>query len=615
MHLFPALNRRLFRVLQGIGRCIALMGIVTVSFSCSFAAPTFAYSDENKSAGAFVIGVQSDITQRELDLLERTVDVLLLAQGDTAFTVRFYPKTALAAALESDEIDFVFTDPSVFSSLEGHFGLRAITSIFPQESSSPETVSAAALIVAEASPLRTLHDVSGKPIFVLEGFLSSLLKFDLQEQGYDTKSFFSNLKPSVATVEEAVSQVLAHPEGAALIPACWLEKNRLARGAENVRVIEPRRESRFSCERTTKAYPGWTFARTQETSIARAEEFQAILLSMPMTAKGMIWSLPPDFRALHHVLETTEDAFYAHVSTPGWKSVLQSYFPVVVTIIAVVLGLAVYGFLVSQLVSRRTRELLRARAQQEDAQRKFEALERVSIVGQMSSVVAHELRQPITAIGNYANSVMRRKKNQALTDEALTWALQRINAESERANAIIEHVRSYAKTKATAKSVINLSECITKALASTKARVRFSGVVKANIAPGIVAEVDALEMTLVVSNLYKNAAEACREGKDAGIEVKLFRTDDGIFLTFADNGKVLEAKDIDDLAVPLKTSKESGLGLGLSIVRRIVESHGGDVKFEALNPKGLCVTIHLPEIEGQSEYGKHEAAGIDSHRG
>ena len=139
--------------------------------------------------------------------------------------------------------------------------------------------------------------------------------------------------------------------------------------------------------------------------------------------------------------------------------------------------------------------------------------------------------------------------------------------------------------------------------------------VSKTIAPGIVAEVDALEMTLVVSNLYKNAAEACREGKDARIEVRLFRTQDGIFLTFADNGKVLEAKDIEDLAVPLKTSKESGLGLGLSIVRRIVESHGGDVKFEALNPKGLCVTIHLPEIEGQSEYGKHEAAGIDSHRG
>ena len=614
MHFFTALNRRLFRALQRSGLCYVVASFAVAIYGVPHRALAFSSFGESRGAGAFVIGVQSDVTQRELSLLEKTVDALVLAQGDAAFTVRFYPKTALAGALASDEIDFVFTDPAVFASLEGHFGLRAVASTFPQESSSPETVSAAALIVADASPLRTLHDVSGKPIFALEGFLSALLKFDLQKQGYDTKGFFSNLRPSVATVEEAVSQVLAHPEGVALIPACWLEKNRLARGADNVRVIEPRRESRFSCERTTKAYPGWTFARTQETSIARAEEFQAILLSMPMTTEGMVWAISPDFRALHHVLQTTEDAFYEHVSTPGWKSVLQSYFPVVVTTIAIVLGLAVYGFLVSQLVGRRTRELLRARAQQEDAQRKFEALERVSIVGQMSSVVAHELRQPITAIGNYANSVMRRQKKQALTDEALTWALQRINAESERANAIIEHVRSYAKTKATSKSVINLSECITKALTSTKARVRFAGVVKADIASGIVAEVDALEMTLVVSNLYKNAAEACRESEDARIDVRLFRGAEGIFLTFSDNGKMLEPKDMEDLAVPLKTSKESGLGLGLSIVRRIVESHGGDVKFEALNPRGLCVTIHLPEIEGRVQYAKHEAAGTDSHR-
>ena len=615
MHFFQALNRRLFRALQSLGLRFAFRGVLAAIFCVSHAALAFPYfSQDSTGAGAFVIGVQSDVAQRELNLLEKAVDALLLAQGDTAFTVRMYPKAALAGALQSEEIDFVFSDPAVFASLEGQFGLRAITSTFPQESSSPESVSAAALIVADSSPFRTLHDVSGKPIFVLDGFLSSLLKFDLKEQGYDTNGFFSNLRPSVATVEEAVSQVLAHPDGAALIPACWLEKNRLARGAENVRVIEPRRESRFSCERTTKAYPGWTFSRTQQTSITRAEEFQAILLSMPVTEEGMTWSLPPDFRALHHVLQTTEDAFYTHISTPGWKSVLMRYFPIVVTTIAIVLGLAVYGFLVSQLVGRRTRELLRARAQQEDAQRKFEALERVSIVGQMSSVVAHELRQPITAIGNYANSVMRRQKKKALTDEALTWALQRINAESERANAIIEHVRSYAKTKATAKSVINLSECIAKALASTKSRVRFSGDVKSDIAPGIVAEVDALEMTLVVSNLYKNAAEACGESKDALIEVKLFRLDEGIFLTFSDNGKVFEPRDIEDLAVPLKTSKESGLGLGLSIVRRIVESHGGDVKFEARKPRGLCVTIHLPEIEGQSGYGKHEAAGIDPHR-
>ncbi len=187
MHFFSALNRRLFRALQRLGLCCAVASFAVAIYGVPHGASAFSSSGESRGAGAFVIGVQSDVTQRELSLLEKTVDALVLAQGDAAFTVRFYPKTALAGALSSDEIDFVFTDPAVFASLEGHFGLRAVTSTFPQESSSPETVSAAALIVADASPLRTLHDVSGKPIFALEGFLSALLKFDLQKQGYDTR--------------------------------------------------------------------------------------------------------------------------------------------------------------------------------------------------------------------------------------------------------------------------------------------------------------------------------------------------------------------------------------------------------------------------------------------
>ena len=156
MHFFSALIRRLFRALQRLGLCCAIASFAVAICGVPHRALAFSSSGESRGAGAFVIGVQSDVTQRELSLLEKTVDALVLAQGDAAFTVRFYPKTALAGALASDEIDFVFTDPAVFASLEGHF----------------------------------LHDVSGKPIFALEGFLSALLKFDLQKQGYDTKGFF-----------------------------------------------------------------------------------------------------------------------------------------------------------------------------------------------------------------------------------------------------------------------------------------------------------------------------------------------------------------------------------------------------------------------------------------
>ena len=81
------------------------------------------------------------------------------------------------------------------------------------------------------------------------------------------------------------------------------------------------------------------------------------------------------------------------------------------------------------------------------AQTRYEQLEKASIVGQMSNLVAHELRQPLAAITNYTMGIRRRLKNGILDDDSLSFALQRTLEESVRANAIVEHVQSYAKQK------------------------------------------------------------------------------------------------------------------------------------------------------------------------
>ena len=561
-----------------------------------------------------MIGVQNDIPQRELDLLKSSVEHILSAFGDVSITVQLFSRQQLKTASENHSLDLIFSDPAVFATLEERFGLQSIASVFPQESSSAESVSAAALIVSESSPIRTLKDAARKPLYLLDGYLPSLLKFDLLEQGYDVDSFFENTLPSVSTVEEAVSKVLADPQSAALIPACWLEKNRSARGAANVRIVEPRRESRFSCERTTRAYPGWVVSSTPIIKSPINQALQAVLLSLPVTPSGLSWSTAPDYRNLLHVLNTTRDSFYIQTSTPGWKTIVLSYFPIIATILSILLVLFVYGLLVSVIAGRRARELLRMKQQQELAQRKFEALERVSIIGQMSSVIAHELRQPITAIGNYASSIIRRKEKNSLNDDTLVWAMKRINAESERANEIIEHVRSYAKRKTSTREVIDLSGCIEKALAGMQARTPFSGTLQTKISKNVFVEADPLEMTLVVSNLYKNAVEACADKNNSKIIVSLSKNGRGISLIFSDNGVALDKEGIDLLNIPLRTSKETGLGLGLSIVRRIIESHGGDIYFSPNSPKGLKITIHLPEHHTEIENAEHEITIPDQNR-
>lgn len=552
----------------------------------------------NETARSFVIGVQRDIAQRELTFLEDSLNHAVLSAGDLAITIRMLPREDFAQALNRGDVDFIFTDPAVFVSLERHFGMRAVASLLPQESTNAQSVSAAALIAAQSSPVRTLHDASGRPLIVLEGFLQSILKSDLQAQGYDTDKFFSQTQPPVATVEEALNQAVAHPDAVALIPACWLEKNRSARGVSQVHVIEPRRESRFSCERTTSAYPGWTLSRTADIQSADSTALCAMLLSMPLDKSGLAWTNAQNYRSMHHALEAAKDPFYFQVGSPSWDKLLREYYPLVLTTVTVVLVLIIYGYLVSRLAGRRARELLRARREQEDAQHRFEALERVSIVGQMSSVVAHELRQPITAIGNYANSIARRLKRNELTNDSIAWAMQRINAESNRANEIIEHVRNYAKHNTSTRLHINLSQAVAKALSDLSFRVKFEGKFQQKIEPNIFYEADPLEISLVISNLCKNAIEASAHREDALIMVELFQTDDKVELLVSDNGLTLTDEAIAEFCVPLRSNKKNGLGLGLSIVRRIVESYSGDLIFEALRPQGLKVIIKLPLLQG-----------------
>ncbi len=543
---------------------------------------------------AVVIGVQQDTPIRELNFLKASIDEYLLANGNTPLTLRILPREDILVAVKERELDFVFSDAPLFAVLESHYGNKAVAAILPQESRNEETVTAGALIVAEHSTMRTLHDAEGKPFFHLKGSLRTLLAADLADQGYDLKKFFSHLQPASETVEEAVARVVAQPETSALIPACWLEKNRMARGADQVRVLEPRNESRFSCEQTTSAYPGWTISQTLNVSPKVVKSLSFLFFSLPMSESGLIWTRSPDYRRLHIAMEKGEDPLYVVNREETLKELLKRYAPLVLTVFAAIFALVVYGYLVSRIASRRTREVVKLMKAKELSDRRFSALEKISIVGQMSSVVAHELKQPLSAIETYASSLMRRSERDALSKKDLVWALGKIAAETARADEIIEHVRNYARREVSVRQQINFSVCVERAVHQLISRLSFKGSWTVTVEPGIFVVSDELEVTLIVSNLLKNAAEACNCGAHDDIAINLYREDTKAVLVVTDTGRQLSDDDIELLSVPLRTTKKVGLGLGISIVRRIIESSEGELSFARNTPKGLIITIRLP---------------------
>ena len=103
---------------------------------------------------------------------------------------------------------------------------------------------------------------------------------------------------------------------------------------------------------------------------------------------------------------------------------------------------------------------------QQASERQFEALERMTAVSQMSNIVAHELRQPLATVTNFAMGVRRRIANGTLTADSLEFALGRILAENERASDIVEHVRDYARKRRRQITPVDLTQMSAKVVSS-----------------------------------------------------------------------------------------------------------------------------------------------------
>ena len=323
---------------------------------------------------------------------------------------------------------------------------------------------------------------------------------------------------------------------------------------------------------------------------------------MPTDADGCDWRPGARYDAVHELLEALGDAAYLRQSQFSWEAFVRNYGVWLAFLAAVLLGIVVHSVRAEYLIRRRTTELMRAveekRRVEEEAKRYNErlvAMERAGLVGELSSMIAHELKQPLAVIRNYARGLSRTMAHGGSADpEVFRTVLAKIDSQSTKASDIIDHVRSFARQPAQPVPT-SLSDLAEKAIAQFCATRGLE--VSRRIEPGVTILADALEMELLISNLLKNAADATAGTDDAVIRASLSAEDGTAMLTISDNGPRLTDEQFARLTIPLNTSKPQGLGLGLVIVRRIAESARGRVLFERLPERGLAITVSLPVCE------------------
>ena len=239
---------------------------------------------------------------------------------------------------------------------------------------------------------------------------------------------------------------------------------------------------------------------------------------------------------------------------------------------------------------------------EEDARRHREQinlLSRVSLLGEMTASLAHELNQPLSSIITNANAGKRLIDRGKEDPEILRDILVDVASDGHRANEIIQNVRNTIKKGDAIRRRINLNELVTKVAHVVRPdAVACSCELETSLAKDLpLIEVDPVQIQQVLVNLISNAFDAMRQTPLSQRKVEISTAGDGdgeVRLSVRDHGTGIRAEVHDRLFDQFFTTKEQGLGMGLAIVRSIVEAHGGQIDAENVADGGARFHFSLP---------------------
>lgn len=223
---------------------------------------------------------------------------------------------------------------------------------------------------------------------------------------------------------------------------------------------------------------------------------------------------------------------------------------------------------------------------------------RLASTGQLGAALAHELNQPLTAILNYTGVLQELGAHLAGADgELLRDVVRRVAEQTERAGEIIRRLRGFVAKREPERRMQPLNDAIGEAIALSLIGTIDGGVrLKSEFAAALPAVlIDKVQIQQVMINLLRNAVEAMRDSAERTLTVTTARDGETfVRVSIADTGSGIAPEVAAMLFQPFVTTKGDGLGIGLSICRTIIESHGGRLWTQANEGSGTVFHFRLP---------------------
>jgi len=239
-----------------------------------------------------------------------------------------------------------------------------------------------------------------------------------------------------------------------------------------------------------------------------------------------------------------------------------------------------YSKNLEEIVEQKTKQL-------REAQKQLVKSERLAAIGELAGMVGHDLRNPLSGIKNAAYYLHKKSECQSSCSKEM---LDIIDKCVNHSNKIINDLLEYSKELVLVKESKSLGELFRDA----QSMVRVSDNVKINqlYDASYVVKVDSEKMQRVIVNLVKNSIDAMPEGGEISIQSKI--KNDSLELSFSDTGLGISDDVLPKLFLPLFTTKAQGMGFGLAICKRIIDSHGGKIAVSTVKGEGTTIKITLP---------------------
>ena len=521
--------------------------------------------------------------------------------------------------LADGEIDFLISESDFYASLAFEDKIKAIAMLWRAQAKSPSYSAASTIVVnAENEKIYTLTDIATGSYRVAATSSDSFAGFTIAKEPFAEKNlswqaafknivFTSNRNPL-----EVLNAVKTGTADVGIIPACFIEQVMIRNQAHlsDYRVINPQPVTEMACQHSTNAYPSLMVSYRNGVDSNYILDMTNALLGLKLPF-GTTWSMPENTRELYDLMYHLRIGPYNNVTYSAIYRTFSENRTIFITAIFLIVAGFFYNLIISVEVASRTKALKRALAekdriskQQEQTNEYISRLERTGIVGQMSSMIAHELKQPLATVSNYSRGLLRRIERGTADKDTIVKILKEIEYHTERANDIVDHVRSYAKPHEVKREEHDLRDIVAKTVATFEKSGRTTVPVIVEGERRALVEADDWEIELALLNLLKNSADAfteihpaMRDEDEDVIRIRIEDHEETWWIRVIDNAKLVDESFTEQFFQKLETTKAHGLGLGLSIVSSLAERHAGRVWAEPNPGRGVIVTIELPKYQ------------------